>query len=200
MIKLLRTLNYLNLTFYVFFIGFNLLEFLVLNKQVVFIHVRYRDLQFVHNWLDFVSYLSLGLQILVMNEFVKQLIGKRELAVWKVLVAMIPLLHLFLLYPFWKKINKRLLFVQGQNIKKTDALILIIWIFLLIKFISDFAFGYLGAKKILVIDGGLLLKIGKVHALVLSIIGLTYYYLFRTFAEKRDVNAVVFENDVLDQA
>jgi hypothetical protein len=212
----LKRITFINIILYSIFIVLNIIELIwysnqmVVNYHRIIMHNKISSTEAliqvevtVHTVMNFVSYGVTMIQLFLFNSYVKRNnIGKSYH--WLLIaVAFIPVIHFFLYYFIWRKLNRSILNSIGKRSKSSDRKIILMWVVVLIvsiisliyPLLSDYVaathgiFGSARLARMYVVFNALVL-------LCVSVIELLYLIEFQK--ELRNVGEELAENQLID--
>lgn len=214
--KNLKRIININIIFYAVFIVLNLIELFWYSYQLsyyynkIVVHKKISETEILiqveasfHIFLNFASYALTIIQLFFFNHYVKRNNLGRSYHWLLILVAFIPVIHYFLYYFIWLKLNRLILNSYGKKSNSSERKIVLIWVLVLIvstlSFIYPFLSAYIASTEGIfgVSRFAMINVIFNVAVLLLvSIIELLYLIEFRNAL--KNVDKELSENQLLD--
>lgn len=154
----LKRITNINIVLYTVFIVLNIIELIWYSNQLfVYYHkivVREKisitealmqaEVTF-HSIMNFVSYGVTLIQLFLFNHYVKRNHLGKSYHWLLIIIAFIPLVHYFLYYFIWRKLNRSILNSFGKKNESSDRKIILIWILVLIVSLLSLIYPFLSA-------------------------------------------------------
>lgn len=106
------------------------------SKELLSAALWMRQERNLHFWLNLLAYVSQFLFLILCNHFVRRNSLGKGYHFLIVLLAFFPVANWFLLYIIWRKLNQVIFTYAGSSFRRTDSLIILIWVLTLIGTIS----------------------------------------------------------------
>ena len=212
----LKRITTINIILYAVFIALNLIELIWYSDQLsyyynkIVVHKKISSTEALmqmevvfHSVLNLVSYGLMIVQLFFFNHYVKRNnLGKSYH--WLLLVlAFIPVIHYFLCYFIWLKLNKLILDSVGKKAKNSERKIILMWVFVLMVSTLSLVYPY-WSEYVHVTEGVFALsKLAMIYTifnivvlLIVSVIELLYLMEFRN--ELKNADEELSEEQLLD--
>lgn len=213
--NLKRIIN-LNTIFYAVFILLNLIELSWYSNQLshyyhkIVVHKKISETEVLiqaevsfHSFLNVASYVLTIVQLFFFNRYVKRNNLGKSYHWLIILVAFIPVVHYFLYYFIWLKLNKLIMHSFGKKSTSSDRKIILIWVLVLVVSIFSLIYPYLSAyiaatQGIFSVSRLIMITVifNVTVLLMVSIIELFYLVEFRKVL--KNAGGELSENQLLD--
>lgn len=214
----LKRITNINIILYIVFIVLNVIELIWYSNQLyvyyhkIVVHNKISSTEALmqmevtfHTLMNFVSYGVTIIQLLLFNHYVKRNNLGKHYHWLLILVAFIPVIHYFLYYLIWLKLNKLLLNSLGKESKSSDRKIILIWMLVVIVSALSSFYPYLSAYVAATEGVFSLSRLVMTYAifnvtvlLTVSIVELLYLMEFRNAL--KDSDQELSENQLLDHS